>query len=121
MHVRFEHGYILTSSLRESFNNMKLTNVVVRWNFNCSVDLRVLARQLSNVQFNPKIFSGLIYHHRKAGGNCLVFANGHINTNGKCTIFKDGVLRLRHYARLLQKYVPVVLTDVGVVTASGSH
>ena len=55
--------YMGTSNLNRYCHlvNMHLTNVVVRGNLNCSVDLRVLTHQLNGVKYDPAKFSGLVY------------------------------------------------------------
>jgi TATA-box binding protein (TBP) (component of TFIID and TFIIIB) len=92
---------------------MQLTNVVVQADLGYSLDLRVLTYQLTNARYDPKVFSAVVWQHRKIGGNCLLFSNGKINCNGKCLSLQDGQRRLRRYARKLQKMdYPVRLTNV---------
>ena len=68
------------------------------------------------------MFPGLIWQHRIIGGNCLVFANGVVNCNGKASSFEEGRQRPRRYARLLQKYgCPVYLIDATIITASANQ
>jgi TATA-box binding protein (TBP) (component of TFIID and TFIIIB) len=101
---------------------MQLTNVVVQANLGCSLDLRVLTYRLTNARYDPKVFSAVVWQHRKMGGNCLLFFNGKINCNGKCLPIQDGGRRLRRCARKLQQMdYPVRLTNVRVVTASADH
>ena len=101
---------------------MHLTNVVVQGQLNVSIDLTRLANTLINVRYDPARFTGLIWQHRRIGGNCLVFSNGTINCNGKCSSFDEGIKRLRRYARLLQKKGHCRnLSGVKIVTASASH
>jgi TATA-box binding protein (TBP) (component of TFIID and TFIIIB) len=101
---------------------MQLTNVVVQADLECSLDLRVLTYRLTNARYDPKVFSAIVWQHRKIGGNCLLFSNGKINCNGKCLSLQNGRRRLRRYARKLQKMdYSVRLTNVGVVTASTAH
>ncbi|KAK3105251.1 hypothetical protein FSP39_020839 [Pinctada imbricata] len=101
---------------------MKLTNVVVGGQLDTVMNLCALARQLTNVRYDPTNFSGLIWQHRKIGGNCLVFTNGYINCNGPCESFEEGIKRLRRYARLLQKLgYCYTLTGIKIITASASH
>ena len=101
---------------------MQLTNVVVQGNLGCVINLEKLTRTFINVRYDPSRFSGLVWQHRRIGGNCLVFASGAIICNGKCQSFKEGIQRLRRYARLLQKSGHCnALTGVKVVTASASH
>jgi len=101
---------------------MQLTNVVVQGDLGCTFDLRELTYRLANARYDLRSFSGLIWRHRNIGGNCLLFSNGKINCNGKCSTLTEGRLRLRRYARRLQKMGhPVRLTNVRVVTASAVH
>ena len=101
---------------------MRLTNVVVHANLGCSFSLRDLANQLTNVRYDPRKFSALIWQHRKIGGNCLLFSNGKINCNGSCLSMQDGRRRLRRYARILQKMgYDVCLSQIRILTASGVH
>lgn len=101
---------------------MKITNVVYSAHLRCPIDLRDLCQRLSNVRYDPKTFPGLIWQHRIIGGNCLVFPNGIINCNGSASSADEGRLRLRRYARQLQKMgLPVQLRKVKMLTASASH
>ena len=101
---------------------MHLTNVVVQANLACSIDLRALIYRLSNARYDPRSFSGLIWQHRKIGGNCLLFSNGTINCNGKCLSIQEARRRLRRYARVLQRMgYAVRLTQIRIVTASAVH
>ena len=105
-----------------TYSTMKITNVVCSAHLNCTVDLISLCQRLRNCQYEPRSFPGLIWQHRNIGSNCLVFANGVINSNGKATSFHEGRQRLRRYDSLLQKYgCPVYLTDAKIITASASH
>ena len=101
---------------------MKITNVLCNAHLNCTVDLISLCQRLRNCHHEPRSFPSLIWQHRNIGSNCLVFAKGVINSNGKASSFHECRQRLRRYARLLQKYgCPVYLTDAKLITASASH
>ena len=101
---------------------MKITNVVYGAHLNCTVDLNALCQCLWNCRYDPKLFPGLIWQHRAIGGNCLIFANGVINCNGRASSFEEGRQRLRGYARQLQNFgCQVRLKDVKIITASSSH
>ena len=103
-------------------STMKITNVVCSAHLNCTIDLISLCQRLSNCRYEPRSFPSLIWQHRNIGGNCLVFANGVINSNGKASSFREGQQRLCRYARLLHKYgCPVYLTDAKIITVSASH
>ena len=101
---------------------MQLTNVVCSASLNCPVDLRALCLALTNVRYDPARFPGLIWQHRTIGGNCLVFSNGKLHCSGRATRFREGIQRLRRYARVLQNLgIPIMLTDAKVMTASAFH
>ena len=101
---------------------MFLTNVVCSADLRCNINLGHLCQRLVNVKYDPSHFSGLVWQHKTIGGNCLVFSNGKINCNGKADSFKEGIKRLRRYARYLQKMgYDVTLNDVKVLTASAFH
>ena len=101
---------------------MRVTNVVVQGDLGCSVDLRELSLKLGNVRYDPRSFSALIWHHRKIGGNCLVFSTGKINCNGKCSSLQEGRQRLQHYARFVQKLgYRVELRNIKVITDSAAY
>lgn len=88
----------------------------------CSIDLRELCYQLPNTRYDPARFPGLIWQHKTIQGNCLVFANGTIQCQGKATCLREGKQRVRRYARVLQKIgLPVILRDMKVLTASAFH
>lgn len=111
LHKVCQHGHI-----------MKLTNVVAQGDLQCHFDLRELTLRLANARYDPRSFSAVIWQHRRIGGNCLIFANGKINCNGKSVSLRAGVIRLRRYARILQKMGYLVnLTNVRLVTASAVH
>lgn len=89
---------------------------------NCVINLKQLTTQLVNVRYDPLKFPGVIFQHRKIGGNCLIFSNGKINCNGACDSFDTGLKRLRRYARYIQQIgYDVVLTNVQPVTVSAFH
>ena len=98
---------------------MKVTNVVYRAHLGCPMDLTTLCQRLWNSRYDPKTFPGLIWQPRIIGGNCLVFANGVINCNGKAASFEEGHQRLHRYARKLQILgCQVQLRDVKIITLS---
>ena len=84
--------------------NCVLVNVVVQTQLlsEKEIDLRVLARDLPNVVYNPGRFSGMVWKHKGIGGCCLLFTNGKMIINGFDSI-SECRLGTRHYALLLQK------------------
>lgn len=101
---------------------MRLTNVVVQGDLGCPIDLRDLILKLTNVRYDPRTFSALIWQHKKIKGNCLLFSTGKINCNGKCSSLLEGRQRLRRYARIVQKLgYRVELRNIKIITASAAH
>jgi len=101
---------------------MHLTNVICSAHLGCTVRLREACYQIDNTRYDPAHFPGLIWQHRRIGGNCLVFANGTIQCQGKARSLGEGIKRVRQYARILQtRGWPVVLSKIKVITASGFH
>ena len=101
---------------------MIIINAVYSAQLNCPIDLRQLCYEITNARYDPARFPGLIWQHRKIGGNCLVFSNGIINCNGKISKKRKGYEQIRKYARLLRKCgYPVNLTDVKLLTMSMSQ
>ncbi len=100
---------------------VRITNVVVQAALHVTVDLEHIASSNRDIRYNPAIFSGIIWQHRKIGGNCLVFQNGRINCSGSKSL-QEAKRRLRQYARLIQKLgYDVKLSRIDLVTMSGVH
>ena len=101
---------------------MRITNVVVQGDLGCRIDLKELVLKLSKVRYQPQPLSGIVWQHRKIGGNCIVFSSGKLNCAGKCSTVREGIKRLRRYARFFQRSgYPVKLCGVRVITASATH
>jgi TATA-box binding protein (TBP) (component of TFIID and TFIIIB) len=101
---------------------MRITNVMVQGDLGCRIDFKELVLKRSNVSYQPQRFSGIVWQHRKIGGNYLVFASGKLNCAGKYSTVREGIQRLRRYARLLQRSgYPVKLCGVRVITTSATH
>ena len=101
---------------------MRITNVVVQGDLGCRIDLKELVLKLSNVRYQPQRCSGIVWQLSKIGGNCIVFSSGKLNCAGKCSTVREGIQRLRRYARFLQRSgYPVKLCGVRVITTSATH
>jgi transcription initiation factor TFIID TATA-box-binding protein len=98
--------------------DVRLTNVVVRCNLGCMLNLKYVVSNVSNAIYNAKKYSGMIWRHRHIKSTCFVFHTGSIMCMGNNSLHgakKD----LRKYARLLNKIgYPVVLQCIRVVTKS---
>ena len=83
--------------------------------------MNALCQGLWNCRYDPKTFPGLVWHHRVIGGNCLVFANGIINCNGKASSFAEGRMST-WICQTASKYgCSVGLKDVKIIMASASQ
>ena len=100
---------------------VQITNVVVQTDLQVTIDLRYLVNNTRDIRYDPKIFSGAIWHNRRIGGSCLVFHNGKLNCNGNRSIHQ-AKKRTRQYARALQKLgFCVRLQKIDLITMSAVH
>jgi len=100
---------------------VQITNVVVQTDLHVAIDLRDLANNTRDFIYDPAIFTGAIWKHRKIGGCCLVFHNGKINCNGNRN-FQQAKKRIRQYARVIQKLgYEVKLEKIELVTMTAVH
>ena len=100
---------------------VQITNVVVQTDLYASINLRHLTNSVRSIRYDPGVFSGAIWHHRKIGGCCLVFHNGKLNCNGNRSI-EEAKKRIRRYARLIQGLgYCVKLKTIELVTMTAVH
>jgi transcription initiation factor TFIID TATA-box-binding protein len=98
--------------------NPRITNVVTRANLHCKLNLRNIVSKVMNVIYNPKKYSGLIWHHRHIKSKCFVFHTGIILCMGNNTL-KDAKKDIRKYGRLLCKLgYNVHIIQIKLVTQS---
>ena len=98
-----------------------ITNVVYTANVGCHFDLRELANKLTNVVYNPRKMSVLVWQHRSILSKCLLFKTGNICSNGCNSVVKAKKV-VRQYARILQKLgYAIKLNNMKVVTRSAAH
>ena len=99
-------------------NNM-ITNKLACADLCCKINLKTLTLSATNIIFNPKQFSGVMWRNKKIGGFCMVFSNSKIMVNGKVKSVKECKCRMRQYARLLHRYDwPVTLSRIRICTIS---
>jgi len=108
--------------ISQGVNMLQVTNVVVQAALHVTINLNHLANSSRDIRYDPTIFSGVIWQHRKIGGNCLVFRNGKVNCSGSKSV-QQAKRRLRQYARLIQKLgsYDVVLGKIDLVTMTAVH
>ncbi|XP_078176823.1 TATA-box-binding protein 2-like [Carex rostrata] len=79
-----------------------LQNVVSTVNLNCSLDLKSIALQARNAEYNPKRFSAVVMRIREPKTTALIFASGKMVCTGAKT--EDASkLAARKFARIVQK------------------
>ena len=70
------------SSIKSGINEVNIItnieNIVCTANLNCSLNLREIALQAKNAEYNPKRFSALITKIREPKSTCLIFSSGKI-------------------------------------------
>ena len=100
---------------------VRITNVVCTAEFGVSIDLTFLAKHAKDIVYDPRHFSGVIWHHKKIGGSCLVFKNEKLNCNGNKSV-SDAKRRIRQYARAIQQCgYHVTLKKIDIITMSAVH
>lgn len=98
-----------------------INNVVCTANVGCQIDLRTLVNKTTNIIYDPSSYSGARWKHSKIGGHCNVFSTGKVMVNGKVNSIFEAKLRLRRYARLIQRLGwTVTLSEIEVITISAS-
>ena len=81
---------------------LSVSNCTVCANFNIKIDLKEFSKQTSDIEYNPKKFSGAILKFRKPKSTCLIFSNGKINCVG-CKTLNDAKLAVKLSAKKLKK------------------
>ena len=88
-----------------SYPDLRVTNVLVAANLNCTIDLDYLSRSYGNTIYDPTRMKCVIMKHKKIGLGkpaALVFTSGYLSVNGNCSI-SQARFNLRKFARLIQK------------------
>ncbi|XP_010685515.1 TATA-box-binding protein 2-like [Beta vulgaris subsp. vulgaris] len=79
-----------------------LQNIVSTVNMDCKLDLKAIALQARNSEYNPKRFAAVIMRIREPKTTALVFASGKLVCTGAKSE-QDSKLAARKYARIIQK------------------
>lgn len=99
----------------------KITNVVLTAELGCNLDLKQVTNSANFIRYNPKLFSGVIWSHRKIQATCLLFRNGKMVCTGAKSI-SIGRKSVRQYGRMIQKLgYDVSLKKIRVQTISAVH
>lgn len=79
-----------------------LQNIVATVNLGCSLDLKKIALQARNAEYNPKRFAAVIMRIREPRTTALIFSSGKMVCTGAKSE-EDSRLASRKYARIIQK------------------
>jgi len=80
----------------------QLQNIVSTINMLCKLDLRKIAMQARNAEYNPKRFAAVIMRIREPRTTALIFSSGKMVCTGAKSE-DDSRLAARKYARIIQK------------------
>ncbi|KAK4272307.1 hypothetical protein QN277_020881 [Acacia crassicarpa] len=79
-----------------------IENIVATFVLDCELDLKKIAQQARNAEFNPKRFSAAIMRIREPKTTALIFSSGKVVCTGARTE-ADSKLAARKFARIIQK------------------
>lgn len=79
-----------------------LQNIVSTVNMDCRLDLKKIALQARNAEYNPKRFAAVIMRIREPKTTALIFASGKMVCTGAKSE-QQSKLAARKYARIIQK------------------
>ncbi|KAG6737506.1 hypothetical protein POTOM_059032 [Populus tomentosa] len=79
-----------------------LQNIVSTVNLDCRLDLKQIALQARNAEYNPKRFAAVIMRIREPKTTALIFASGKMVCTGAKSE-QQSKLAARKYARIIQK------------------
>ncbi|PWA54525.1 hypothetical protein CTI12_AA435300 [Artemisia annua] len=79
-----------------------LQNIVSTVNLECKLDLKAIALQARNAEYNPKRFAAVIMRIRDPKTTALIFASGKMVCTGAKSE-QSSKLAARKYARIIQK------------------
>lgn len=79
-----------------------LQNVVSTVNLGCKLDLKVIALQARNSEYNPKRFAAVIMRIREPKTTALIFSSGKMVCTGAKSE-EQSKIAARKYARIIQK------------------
>ena len=98
----------------------RIQNIVSTINLDCKLDLKTIAMQAPNTEYNPKRFVAVIMRIKKPRTTALLFNSGKI----VCTGAKgedESRIAARKFARIIQKLgFPVKFTNFKIQNMVGS-
>uniref|UniRef100_K3ZA27 TATA-box-binding protein n=1 Tax=Setaria italica TaxID=4555 RepID=K3ZA27_SETIT len=97
-----------------------LQNIVSTVNLECKLDLKAIALQARNAEYNPKRFAAVIMRIREPKTTALIFASGKMVCTGAKSE-QQSKLAARKYARIIQKLgFPAKFKDFKIQNIVGS-
>merc|ERR1719513_339855 len=93
---------VLNPELTETLPNIYIQNVVSTFNLGCKLDLKKIATQARNAEYNPKRFSAVIMRIRNPKSTALIFSSGKVNVTGARSE-QQSLVAARKYARIIQR------------------
>ncbi|KAJ4963184.1 hypothetical protein NE237_023123 [Protea cynaroides] len=97
-----------------------LQNIVSTVNLDCKLDLKAIALQARNAEYNPKRFAAVIMRIREPKTTALIFASGKMVCTGAKSE-QESKLAARKYARIIQKLgFPAKFKDFKIQNIVGS-
>lgn len=98
----------------------QLQNMVATVNLSCKLDLKQIALQARNSEYNPKRFAAVIIRIKDPKTTALVFASGKMVCTGAKSE-DNATLAARKFAKIIQKLDnPVVFKDFKIQNIVGS-
>ncbi|XP_039010193.1 TATA-box-binding protein isoform X3 [Hibiscus syriacus] len=95
-------------------------NIVSTVNLDCKLDLKQIALQARNAEYNPKRFAAVIMRIREPKTTALIFASGKMVCTGAKSE-QQSKLAARKYARIIQKLgFPAKFKDFKIQNIVGS-
>ncbi|RWV93790.1 hypothetical protein GW17_00043729, partial [Ensete ventricosum] len=95
-------------------------NIVSTVNLDCKLDLKAIALQARNAEYNPKRFAAVIMRIREPKTTALIFASGKMVCTGAKSEHQSK-LAARKYARIIQKLgFPAKFKDFKIQNIVGS-
>ena len=100
---------------------MRVTNIVSASSVNTRLDLLKIARDNTNIVYNPQKFTAATWRHKKINGTLLLFPNGKITHLGPPGTEPPRIY-IRRYIRILHKQGhPVRLSPIRLACMSAVH
>merc|ERR1719219_1333768 len=97
-----------------------LQNIVSTVNLDCKLDLKQIAMQARNAEYNPKRFAAVIMRIREPRTTSLIFSSGKMVCTGTKSE-NESRLAARKYARVIQKLgFPSKFKDLKIQNMVGS-